>query len=68
MFNDALRYVFWILLSLPVLALGIYFFANITGVIYKRLKIDKKKQEERELQKIRRREFEESYSRRRGGR
>ena len=68
MINDALRYLFWILLSLPVFVLGIYFFVNITGNIHTRLIADKKRKVEEELQKKRRREFDESYSRRRGGR
>ena len=67
MFSDTLRYVFWILITLPILILGIYFFASITNSIFVRYKEDEKIIKEKEAQKRKRREFEESYSRRRGG-
>ena len=67
MFSETFKYIFWILLTVPILILGVYFFANITNSIHVRLKEDEKIQKEKEEQKRKRREFEESYSRRRGG-
>ena len=67
MFNETLRYIFWILISLPILVLGIYFFVNIINSILVRYKEDEKIIKEKQEQKRKRREFEESYSRRRGG-
>ena len=68
MFAENLKYIFWVLMALPVLALGIYFFVNLINEIYTMFKADEKIRKEKELQKQKRREFEESYSRRRGGR
>ena len=67
MFNEAIRYIFWILLAVPILILGIYFFVNITNSILVRYKEDEKIIKEKKEQQRKRREFEESYSRRRGG-
>ena len=67
MFNEAIRYIFWILLAVPILILGIYFFVNITNSILVRYKEDEKIIKEKKEQQSKRREFEESYSRRRGG-
>ncbi len=68
MSSNVLQYVFWVLLALPVLALGVYFFGNITGSILEKYRDDEKRRKAKEQQKKRRQEFEESYSRRRGGR
>ena len=59
--------IFWILMALPMLALGIYLFSNVTGDIYARFKEDEKVRKEKERQVQRRQAFEESYSRRRSG-
>ena len=61
------KYIFWILMALPMLALGIYLFSNVTGDIYARFKEEEKVRKEKENQAKRRQAFEESYSRRRGG-
>ena len=67
MFTESLKYIFWVLMALPVLALGIYFFGKLFNQIYTMFKADEKIRKEKELQKQKRREFEESYARRRGG-
>ena len=65
--SETLRYVFWILLSLPILALGIYFVYNLLNSIHVRAQADLQIQKEKEKDQQRRKEFEESYRRRRGG-
>ncbi len=54
-------------MALPMLALGIYLFSNVTGDIYARFKEEEKVRKEKERQVQRRQAFEESYSRRRSG-
>ena len=61
------KYIFWILMALPMFALGIFLFSNVTGDIYARFKEDEKERKEKENQARRRQAFEESYSRRRSG-
>ena len=61
------KYIFWILMAVPMLVLGIYLFSNVTGDIYARFKEEEKVRKEKEKQVKKRQEFEESYSRRRSG-
>ena len=65
--QNVLQYVFWVLMALPVFAIGIYFFMNIANNILDRYREDAKKKKQKELQEKRRQEFEDSYRRRRGG-
>lgn len=67
MSTETVKYIFWILMALPMLILGVVLFSNVTGDIYSRYKEEEKKRKEIEKQEKRRQAFEESYSRRRGG-
>ena len=61
------KYIFWILMALPMLGLGIFLFSNVTGDIYARFKEEEKVRKAKADQTKRRQAFEESYSRRRSG-
>ena len=65
--SDILQYVFWILAALPVFALGIFLFSNLTSNIVRRYTEEKKKKAEEEKEAQIRQTFEDSYSRRRSG-
>lgn len=65
--TETLRYIFWILLSVPILIIGIKFFASLLNNVHARYEAEQKVIKEKQLAEQRRREFEESYSRRRGG-
>jgi hypothetical protein len=75
---DTLKYVLWVLLSLPVLAIGILCLSKLGGDIFRinsftrsaraSARSKKRSQEERVNSEImRRRQFEEDYRKRRGG-
>ena len=65
--SQVLQYLFWILAALPVLALGLFLFANMTSNIIEKYNEEKKKKAEEADQSKKRQTFEESYSRRRSG-
>ena len=67
MTTQTLRYIFWILITIPIFVLGVYFFGSILNSIYTRYKSEEKIRKEKENQIKKRREFEENYNRRRGG-
>ena len=67
MSSVVLQYVFWVLMALPLFALGIFFFMGAATNILDRYRADAKKKQQKEMQEKRRQEFEESYRRRRGG-
>ena len=65
--TETLRYVFWILLSLPILVIGIWLFHMLFNNVHARLQAEKDALKEKQLAEQKRKEFEESYSRRRSG-
>ena len=65
--TETIRYIFWILLSLPILAIGIWLFHMLFNNVHARFKAEQDALKEEQLAEQRRKEFEESYSRRRGG-
>ena len=65
--TETIRYIFWILLSLPILAIGIWLFRTLFNNVHARLKAEKDALKEKQLAEQKRKEFEESYSRRRSG-
>ena len=65
--TETVRYIFWILLSIPILILGIWLFRMLLNSVHARFEAEQKVLKEKQLAEQRRREFEESYSRRRGG-
>ena len=65
--TETLRYIFWILLSIPILIIGIKLFSSLLNNVHARYEAEQKIIREKKLAEQRRKEFEESYSRRRGG-
>jgi len=65
--TEGLRYLFWILLSLPILAIGIWLFRALLGSVHARFKAEQDALKEKQLAEQKRKEFEERYSRRRSG-
>ena len=65
--TEGLRYLFWILLSLPILAIGIWLFRSLLGSVHARFKAEQDALKEKQLAEQKRKEFEERYSRRRSG-
>ena len=65
--TETLRYVFWILLSLPILVIGIWLLKLLLNNVHAKFEAEQKVIKEKELAEQKRKEFEESYSRRRGG-
>ena len=65
--TETLRYLFWILLSLPIFAIGIWLFLKLFNNVHAKLKAEKDALKEKQLAEQKRKEFEESYSRRRSG-
>ena len=61
------KYIFWILVSLPMLILGIVLFSNITGDIYSRFREDQAQKKAQKADDKRRNSFEESYRRQHSG-
>ena len=63
------KYIFWILVSLPMLILGIVFVSNITGDIYNRAKEDKaaRKLRESTAKRSESHSLEDSYRRKHSG-
>ena len=65
--TETLRYLFWILLSLPILVIGIWLFKQLLNSVHAKYEAEQKVIKEKELAEQKRKEFEESYNRRRGG-
>ena len=65
--TETVRYIFWILLSIPILIFGIWLFRSLFNNVHARLKAEQDALKEKQLAEQKRKEFEESYSRRRGG-
>ena len=65
--TETLRYLFWILLSLPILVIGIWLFKMLLNNVHAKYEAEQKIIKEKELAEQKRKEFEESYNRRRGG-
>ena len=62
-----LQYVFYALMCLPILALGVYFFIHLVKDISEISQAEKREKQEKELEQNKRRVFEEVYNKRRNG-
>jgi hypothetical protein len=67
MINTVPRYIFMILLCLPILGLGVYLFDKLLLEVLDIQKEKRAKQERRQAERRRKEMFEIEYQRRRGG-
>ena len=62
-----LQYIFYVLMCLPILALGVYFFVHLVKDIRDISRDEKRAKQAKELELNKRRVFEEVYNKRRNG-
>jgi len=55
------KYIFWILISFPILIFGAYFFLKLYKDNFVMNRIDEKKKKEAEMERIKYNQFQESY-------